>query len=232
LELQQINEYNTFTDLGHHTKTTAPSGHKKIRVHFVFDVKHNGRHKARLVADGHLADVPMESVYSGVVSLQGLCLVLFLVELNRLELWATDIGNAYLETFTSKKVYILAGPEFKELEVHILVISKALHGLRSSGARWHDRFSDCIMELGFFPCKAEPDIWMLKSENTYEYVAVYVDNLAIAMKKPRKFIDILGHQRNFKTKGTGPINAHLAMEFSEMMIRPFASHQPSTLRSW
>jgi hypothetical protein len=106
-----------------------------------------------LVADGHITEVPLESVYSGVVSLQGLRLVLFLAELKNLELWATDMGNAYLEAVTSELVYIIAGPEFKE--------SKTLYGLHSSGARWHDRFADCISELGFFPCKVEPDIWTL-----------------------------------------------------------------------
>ena len=35
-------------------------------VHYVFDGKHNGRHKARCVADGHLSDTPVDSVYSGV----------------------------------------------------------------------------------------------------------------------------------------------------------------------
>jgi hypothetical protein len=83
----------------------------------------------------------LESVYSGVVSLRGFCLVLFLAELNNLELWATVISNAYLEAFTSELVYIIAGPEFKELQGHVLLISKALFGLRSSGARWHDRFA-------------------------------------------------------------------------------------------
>jgi hypothetical protein len=135
LELQQINEYKTFIDHGHHTKSHPPTGFKKIKVHFIFEVKHDGRHKARLVADGHLTDVPIESVYSGVVSLRGFRLVLFLAELNGLNLWATDIGNAYLEAFTSEKVYIIAGPEFGQLEGHILIISKALYGLRTSGAR-------------------------------------------------------------------------------------------------
>ena len=36
----------------------------------------------------------------------------FLVELNRSDIWATDIGNAYLEVNTSEKVYIIAGLEF------------------------------------------------------------------------------------------------------------------------
>jgi hypothetical protein len=131
-------------------------------VHLVFDVKHDGHHKARLVAGGHLTDPPLDSVYSGVVSLHGFRLVLFLAELNGLEMWATDIGNAYLEAKTSKKVYIEAGPEFGDQEGHILIIWKALYGLHTSGAHWHDKFADCLREMGFFPCKAEPDIWMQK----------------------------------------------------------------------
>ena len=48
-------------------------------------MKHDGRHKARLVADGNLIEVPLSSVYSGVVSLRGIQLVLFLAKLNKLE---------------------------------------------------------------------------------------------------------------------------------------------------
>jgi hypothetical protein len=127
--LQQIYEYDTlFTDLGHHTSTSIPTCYKKIWVHFVFDVKHDGQHKAGLDADGHLTKIPLESVYSGVVSLLGFRLVMLMAELNNLEIWATDIGNAYLEAHTSEKVCIVApGPEFGALEGHILVICKALY---------------------------------------------------------------------------------------------------------
>jgi hypothetical protein len=34
------------------------------------------------------------------------------------------------------------------------------------------------------------------------------------MKNPREFIDIFEHQHKFKTKGTGPIDVHLGMDFS------------------
>jgi hypothetical protein len=77
---------------------------------------------------------------------------MFLAELNLLEIWATDISSAYPEAYaTSEKVYIIAGPVFGEREGHILIISRVLYGLRSSGARWHDRSADCIREIGFFP---------------------------------------------------------------------------------
>jgi hypothetical protein len=54
LESGQIDEYVTFINKGHHTKTSPPNRFKKIRAHLVFDVKHYGRHKARLVADRHI----------------------------------------------------------------------------------------------------------------------------------------------------------------------------------
>ena len=113
-----------------------------------------------MVADGHLTDVPLDSVYSSVVSLRGLRLVLFLAELNGLDTCATDIGNAYLEAETKEKVCIIAGKEFGPLEGHLLIIKKALYGLRTSGLRWHDKLSDCLRDLGFTPSKVEPDIWM------------------------------------------------------------------------
>ena len=43
-------------------KNRIPPGYKKIRTHLIFAVKHDGRHKARMVADGHLTDAPAESV--------------------------------------------------------------------------------------------------------------------------------------------------------------------------
>ena len=76
-----------------------------------FAVKFDGRHKARLVADGHLTPEPIENIYSGVVSLRNLGLVIFLGKLNHLELWGADIGNAYLETFTDEKLFIVAVTE-------------------------------------------------------------------------------------------------------------------------
>ena len=130
LELESMAAYNVFKDQGY--KAAPPPEYKAIRVHLIYDVKHDGRHKARLVADEHLTDGPDDSVYSSVVSLRGLHMLLFLAELNDIEIWGTDIGNAYLEALTSEHVCINAGPEFGPLEGHLLLIHKALYGLRSS----------------------------------------------------------------------------------------------------
>jgi Reverse transcriptase (RNA-dependent DNA polymerase) len=95
----------------------------------------------------------------------------------------------------------------KDRDGHILIICKELYGLRSSGARWHDIFADCVSELGFFPCIAEPYIWRRRIGHTYEYVAVYVDDLAIA-KDRTEFADTLEKKQSI-----------------EMMITPCEFHQ-------
>ena len=88
LEMQQLQDYQVFIDKGMFSDTSIPMGFKKIRVHLIYAVKHDGRHKARLVADGHLTDIPLNSVYAGVVSIRGMRICLFLGELNGMEAYA------------------------------------------------------------------------------------------------------------------------------------------------
>ena len=221
LELTQIHEYKVFRDTGkakfHNGKVVTPDGFQKIRVHFVYAVKHDGRFKARLVADGHLTKEPVESIYSGVVSLRSLRMVVFLSQLNNLEIWGADVGNAYLEAYTDEKLCIMAGPEFKELQGHLLIMVKALYGTRSGGARWHDRLFDILQELKFKPSKADPDVWMRPEPGgtCYEYIAVYVDDLAIAAKDPQAFCNELKKKYNLKLKGVGPLEYHLGCTYKK-----------------
>ena len=184
----------------HNGKAVTPDGFQKIRVHFVYAVKHDGRFKARLVADGHLTKEPVESIYSGVVSLRSLRMVVFLSQLNDLEMWGADVG-----------------PEFKELQGHLLIMIKALHGTHSGGARWHDRLFDIFQELKFKPSKADPDVWMRPEPGgtCYEYIAVYVHDLAIATKDPQAFCNELKKKYNLKLKRVGPLEYHLGCTYKK-----------------
>ena len=62
--------------VNHKCTSQSPKDQSKLDI----SVKHDGRHKARLVADGSLTPEPVENIYSGVVSLRHLRLVIFLGE--------------------------------------------------------------------------------------------------------------------------------------------------------
>jgi hypothetical protein len=140
-------------------------------------------------------------------------LLAFVSELNGLQLWATDVGDAYLEAITDEKLYKRAGPELGDLAGHYLVIYKALYGLKTSGKRWYERLFDVLSTEGWTPCNAEPEMWMRKIGNVHEYIGVYVDDMALGMKDPLSFTRLLQIKYHFKLKGTGPIGYHLGAEF-------------------
>ena len=159
LEHGQLSGYKVFKNRGEFHEGKIPEGYRKIKVHTIFDVKHDGRHKAQVVANGNLMDTPLESVYSGVVSFRGLHTCIFLGELNNMTPWATDIGNAYLEAKTTEKVCIKAGPEFGELQGNLLIINKALYRPRLSGKAFNQLLSDSLRDLKFCPSKAECQVF-------------------------------------------------------------------------
>ena len=212
LEMSQLLEYKAFKSLG--IGADIPDGYKKITCHFVYDVKADGRAKSRCVAGGHRTGTPVDPTYSGVVSIQGVRLVTLIAELNDLELWGTDIGNAYLEAVTTEKVAFIAGAEFGDYEGHTLIIYKAQYGLKASGKCWHDKLHDILRAAKFFPSKADEDIWMRDCGDHYEYIAVYVDDLLIASKNPQGIIDyLLSEDIGFKLKGTGLVKFHLGCDY-------------------
>ncbi|KAG7336583.1 reverse transcriptase RNA-dependent DNA polymerase [Nitzschia inconspicua] len=171
----------------------------------VVAVNHDGYYKAWLVADGHLIVDHLESVDYSVVSMRSFQIVMFLPELNGLEFWSRDIGNAHLESNPDR-------------ETHILLISRApqgqraLYDLKLSGQGWYDELHDCLVALGLLPCRAEPDIWMRKNGElqVWKYVVLY------AIQHPRVSIGSLTPKLfEFKLKGIGKIRHHLKLQFSQ-----------------
>ena len=141
---------------------------------------------------------------------------MFPADLNDLQLWGGDVGNEYLQALTKEKLYIVAGPEFEELQGHVLVMYKTLYGTRSGGASWHHKHFDILQQMNFKPSRADPDIWMRTSKDGthYEYIAVYVDDLAICVKDPQVFCDTLQQDYKLKLKGVGPLSYHLGCGYT------------------
>ena len=81
-------------------------------------------------------------------------------KLYNLEMCACYVGNTYIEAYTDEKIVFTAGKEFEFMghNGHTMLISKELYGLNTSGARWHEKFSETLHQLGLSPSKAEHDV--------------------------------------------------------------------------
>lgn len=160
-----------------------PPFHQLIRCHMIFDIKPETLvRKARFVAGGHMTDPPRDSVYSSVVSRDSVRLFFLIAALNDLDVRACDVQNAYINAGTKEKVYFIAGKELGEHEGKVVVIVRALYGLKSSGARFREHMAATLRAAGFMSCKADPDVWMKPARKAdgelfYEYVLCYVDDI-------------------------------------------------------
>ena len=67
--MNKMEEYEVFID--HGTKQ-PPHGYKKITVHVVFDVKYDGRMRARCMGGRHLTQPEFDTPYSGITNLKNI----------------------------------------------------------------------------------------------------------------------------------------------------------------
>ena len=106
------------------------------------------------MAGGHLVDALDNNIYSSTVKGISVRMLHVIAHKQNLKLLCGDVGNAYVDAYTNELVYSRAGPEFgEELRGSIILIRKALYGLRSSSEHWWAHFADMIRGLGFQPTR-------------------------------------------------------------------------------
>eukprot|EP00979_Chaetoceros_neogracilis_P009185 scaffold2090_cov151-Chaetoceros_neogracile.AAC.2 len=214
-EIGQLLDYKTFQILPRGER--APEGYTRVPLIIVFDVKHDGRHKARQVAGGHVTDPGTAEVYSSVVSPEGVREVIFIANHNGLEVWGGDVGNAYLNGRTREKVFTILGPEYgPKLAGCVAIIEKGLYGLKTSGARWSEHLADTLRSMGWTRCKALNDVWMRDCGTYYEYIAVYSDDIIVASKNPKEIYDKI--QEVYIMKGVGEPEYFIGAEMGRVKV--------------
>ena len=137
-------------------------GYQQITRHMIFYVNlgENFRRKAQYVADGHKTDTPSSVTYSTVVYRDSVRICLMIAGMNDLEILSGDMENAYLLAPCREKVWLRAGPEFGHLEGKIMIVRKALYGLKSSGATFRAHLAETLDSIGFKSSLADPNVWM------------------------------------------------------------------------
>ena len=205
--------------------TPMKPGYSKASGHIVFDVRMTLERKARWVKDGHKTPEPEMSTYAGVVSRESVRIALTYAALNLLDVCACDIQNAYLQSPSSEKHYIICGPEFGLENVgKRAIIVRALYGGKGAGADYWRHVRSAMDDMGFTSCKADPDVWFrpgTKENGTdyYQYVLLYTDDILAIMVNPETFIrDELSRKFVVKEKSIGQPTQYLGNKVSKVTM--------------
>jgi len=207
--------------------TTSGSliGYQEIRCHMVFDIKMDGdlTRKARFVAGGHTTTDPDTTTYSSVVSRESVRIAFLIAALNDLDIFAADIGNAYLNAPCRERIWTTAGKEFGSDEGSIMLIVQALYGLKTSGTAWHNTFAQKLMEMGYTSTKADPDVWIRPATKPdgfqyYEMLLIYVDDILSISHQPLQTMQQIKELYRLKDDSVGPPKRYLGANIAKFQL--------------
>lgn len=198
-------------------------GYQCIKCHMIFDVKMDLTRKARFVAGGHMTAPPDSLTYSSVVSRESVRVAFLMASLHGLQVCVADVTNAYLNALCREKIYCIAGPEFGSDQGKIMLINRALYGLKTSGAAWRSLLASTLAELGFKSSLADPDVWLRAAKKPdgleyYEMVLVYVDDILVVSHDTKGIMDSLSEIYQLKPGSVGPPSRYLGATIQTMQM--------------
>lgn len=118
--------------------------------------------KTRLVAGGHMAEVPPAITYTSMASCETQSIAFQdLLYLNHFKVNAADILNAYNLVPCIRKIGLHWVQSLATMSKALIV--QACYGLKSAGTAFRNHLVDCMKYMGCKPSMADPDL-CIKSE--------------------------------------------------------------------
>ena len=204
----------------HHKCFEFKSAHYKPSSDFqyaplcmIYKVKHDLWRKARFVIQGHRVDPRGLSTRATVVKGVSVRLLDVIAHRDKLIMLQGDIGNAFIQAFTSEKCFTRCGPEFGPREGCVAIIVRALYGLTTSAERWQSHFADFLRNIGFVPTQYDKDVWMRdRGDSTgYNYICTHVDDFKVIAKDPTSWMNVI--KKTFLVKSCGPPDYYLGNNY-------------------
>jgi hypothetical protein len=185
-------------------KEPSMIGFQEIQCHVIINIKMDFTRKARFVAGGHMTDTPGLITYSSVVSCNSVRLAFLTAGLNNLDVLAGDATNAYINASCREKIWFEGGVETGKDRGKVLIVTRALNGLKSSGAAWRADLAATLRNVKFTSSQADPDVRIRSAGTHNDMVLIYVDHdiLILVTKEPKVSMDeLLGRLYELEPEG-------------------------------
>jgi len=173
-ELEALKEHQVFE------LVQRPRGRKVIKNRWVFDVKSDGRKRARLVAKGfsQVEGLDYDQVFSPVVRFETVRLILAMAALHDWHITGLDVRNAFLYGELDEEIY-MEQPEGFHVpgrKTEVLKLLRALYGLKQAGLAWWRTLRESMIKLGFEGLVSDAGLFLYKSERGFVIAVIYVDD--------------------------------------------------------
>ena len=183
----------------------VPTGRRIIRMTWVYKIKRDGTHKARLCVMGNTQrpGVDFDQTYSATMRAASLRLLAAISAMLSLSMWRMDFISAYLQgRLEDGEVVYCHMPQGYETtdtnnKPNVLRIDKPIYGLAQAGRRWQRSLFPWLLNFGFTQSQYDPCVFFTKTNDETILLGCYVDDLLICTSQTndgsifRKFVKAL-----------------------------------------
>ncbi len=146
-------------------------------VFFVYDYKHSGEHRARLVFDGSKQN-PETYTETYAPTARGESVRLFHIYAVE-QIWIIaqfDVPQAFLKSEIDCVLFVYPPNNFAEFPGQLLKLRLSLYGAKQSAALWNKLIDGFLRELGFSPSPMDPCLY--KRDDAL--IILFCDDLRVA----------------------------------------------------
>ena len=137
-----------------------------------------------------------------------------------MDVLAGDATNAYLNAPCRERIWFEGQIETGEDYGKVLIITRALYGLKSSGAAWRADLAATLRGLHFSSTQADPDVWIRSPAGThYDMILVYVDNVLMFSKDLRTIMNQLGELYELTPESVKEPDVYLGANIERVQLR-------------
>ena len=216
-ELHSLQSFNTWQ------LVERPPDTPIISCKWVFAIKTGQagmpyRYKARLVARGcqQHAGIDYEETYAPVAKWNTLRSTAAIAAHRGWPILHMDVKTAYLNSLLKHRVYMLQPPGFavKGKENYVLLLLRAIYGLKQSGRSWHQDIDAYLRYLHLIPTSSDSNLYYLHTPHKWILLILYVDDIFITGNDSSHIQTICDQlQSKYQMTLLGAIQKYIGIEF-------------------
>ena len=216
-ELHSLQSFNTWQ------LVERPPDTPIISCKWVFAIKTGQagmpyRYKARLVARGcqQHAGIDYEETYAPVAKWNTLRSTAAIAAHRGWPILHMDVKTAYLNSLLKHRVYMLQPPGFavKGKENYVLLLLRAIYGLKQSGRSWHQDIDAYLRYLHLIPTSSDSNLYYLHTPHKWILLILYVDDIFVTGNDSSHIQTICDQlQSKYQMTLLGAIQKYIGIEF-------------------
>jgi len=139
-------------------KAAIPTGRRLVKCKWVFEIKRDGKFRARLVACGYsqISGVDFHQVFSPVVNDVTFRIMLIAKMIMKLDSYQFDVETAFLLGELDEEIYMECPPGMGALADECLRLLKCIYGLVQAARQFYKYWASIMVKLGFRISTADP----------------------------------------------------------------------------